>query len=155
MITPEQMAIHVDKACKLQLIGWKMLRCHTIPELGILTNGIGPENFSPRLRNLIDNMNPSILCASVLHDLRYTYGNGTKADFLQANAELEINSNICGEFNYAWYNPVRYWVKIQAHKFKVICDDFGWSAYNEAILDRKSRPEFEARYESMRALICA
>ena len=155
MITQGQMAIYVDRACKLKLIGWRMLLKHTIPELGILTNGIGPENFSPRLRNLIDNLNPSILCASVLHDMRYTYGNGTKTDFLQANADLEINADVCAEFAYGWYNPARYWVKLQAKKFKVICDDFGWDAYLAAIEDRKSRPEFEARYSEMRRLICA
>ena len=131
----------IEQAVKLRLAGHELLLCHTLPEILHCANGIGPEAFPAWLRDMIDRTNPTLQPAAVIHDLRYTYGNGNRADFLQANADLEINGDLLAEDVYSWYNPARYWVKLTAHEFRKACDKGGWSAYCNAIRLRKQNPE--------------
>ena len=149
MLTEEILAKYIEQAIKLRLAGHELLLCHTIPEILKCDNGIGPEAFPVWLRNKIDQLNPSIVCASVIHDLRYVYGTGTRADFLQANADLEINGWLLADDNYGWYNPARYWVKFKAHEFRKACDKFGWSAYTSAIELRKMDPVLSSKHVEM------
>lgn len=143
MINEVSLAKYIEQAVKLRLAGYELLLKHTVPEILQACNGIGPESFPAWLRNSIDRTNPSLIVASIIHDLRYTYGTGTRADFLQANADLEINGCLLAEDNYGWYNPARYWVKFKAHEFRKACDKFGWDVYKEAIALRKTIPGLE------------
>lgn len=140
MLDEVSLAKYIEQAVKLRLAGHELLLCRTIPEILRSANGIGPEAFPDKLRRMIDNANPTMIIASIIHDLRYTYGTGTRADFLQANADLEINGCLLAEDNYSWYNPIRYWVKFKAHEFRKACDKFGWPAYCAAIEMRKKDP---------------
>ena len=146
MLDEVTLAKYIEQAVKLRLAGHELLLCHTIPEILKCANGIGPEAFPPFLRNMIDKLNPTMVCSSIIHDLRYTYGTGTRADFLQANADLEINGWLLADDNYGWYNPCRYWVKFKAHEFRKACDKFGWNAYCAAIELRKKDPELAAKH---------
>ena len=143
MLDEVTLAKYVEQAIKLRLAGHELLLCHTIPEILRCSNGIGPEAFPQKLRDMIDRANPTALCASIIHDLRFTYGKGTKADFLQANADMEINIWLLADDNYGWYNPARYWAKFKGHQFRKACDRFGWDAYLAAIELRKKDPELQ------------
>ena len=149
MLDEVTLAKYIEQAIKLRLAGHELLLCHTIPEILQCANGIGPEAFPKKLRDQIDWLNPTLVCASVIHDLRYTYGTGTKADFLQANADLEINGWLLADDNYSWYNPARYWVKFKAHEFRNACDKFGWGAYCSAIELRKKDPALNNKHVEM------
>ena len=146
MLTAENLPKYIEQAVKLRLCGHELLLQHTTAEILKVANGIGPESFPPKLRNMIDNANPTAIVASIIHDLRYTYGTGTKADFLQANADLEVNTSLLAEDNYKWYNPTRYWVKLKGHHFRMACDKFGWPAYLAAIEARETDPDIQNKH---------
>ena len=133
MLNETVLAKYIQQAVRLKLAGYELLLQHTVPEILQAFNGIGPESFPSWLRNSIDRTNPTLIVASLIHDLRYTYGTGSRIDFLQANADLEINGCILADDNYGWYNPARYLVKFKAREFRKACDKFGWSAYVSAI----------------------
>ena len=143
MLTAENLQGHIDQAIKLRLAGYELLLNHSHEQILKIANGIGPESFPAELRDAIDRANPTMIVASIIHDLRYTYGKGTTADFLQANADLEINGKLLAVDNYKWYNPIRYWVMYKAHKFRQLCDEFGWPAYLAAIKKRKEDPKIK------------
>lgn len=145
-LTAANLPNYVDKAIALRLSGYQLLLNHTTEQILECANGIGPQAFPSKLRNIIDRLNPTVLIASIIHDLRFTYGTGDRSDFLQANADLETNSWILAEDFYGWYNPLRYWVKFKAHEFRKACDKFGWSAYQAAIELRKQNPAMAEKH---------
>ena len=140
MLTKETLDACITQAIKLRLAGYELLLTHSDEQILKIANGIGPASWSPKLCGFIDRFNPALLVASVIHDLRYCYGTGTRADFLQANADLEINTQLVAEDTYGWYNPTRYWTTFKGHEARKACDKFGWSAYCNAISERTKDP---------------
>lgn len=143
MIDEASLTKYITQAVRLNLAGHELLLKHTVPEILHICNGIGPEAFPDWLRNSIDRANPTMIVASLIHDMRYTYGDRTKTDFLQANADLEVNGRVLADDNYKWYNPTRYWVKFKAKEFRKLCDKFGWAAYISAIEAREAMEAIE------------
>ena len=133
MLNECDLAKYIEKAIQLRLAGYEILLEHTLDEIISCANGIGPASFPDWLREKIDRANPTLAPAAVIHDLRYEYGKGTRADFLQANADLEINGKLLADDAYGPCNPARYWVRFKAHEFRKACDKFGYSAYLKAI----------------------
>ena len=100
-------------------------------------NGIGASWFPEKLRDFVSKMNPSLVVVANNHDLGYYYGSGTHGDFLRINDAFRVNGEKVAKNKYAWYDPRRYWVMLQAAKFAALCDAAGWPAYVAAIKDRQ------------------
>ena len=128
-------------AAELKLSGRELLFMHSASELLEVCNGVGPSWFPARLRDAASRLHPSMSVASMIHDMRYLRGKGTKEDFLDANAEFEANSIAVANRLYCWINPVRYIARHEAHKFRALLDGFGWPAYVAAIKERQAREE--------------
>ena len=82
MITQETLAAGITLAIKLRLAGYELLLTHTEEQILKIANGIGPASWSPKVCEFIDRLNPILVIASIIHDMRYAYGTGTRADFL-------------------------------------------------------------------------
>ena len=103
-----------------------------------ICNGVGPESFPSSLRSMIDLTHPYMITASIIHDLRYYYGDGTVLDFIHSNNEFMINSTTVSENMYGRLNPMRYLARRRARQFRELLDRFGWDAYVAAIMERKN-----------------
>lgn len=129
-----------DKASRLRaqaenyaLSGVEILRGYTPAELASLYNGIGPEWFPDELREAIDNLNPSLECCALIHDVRFATGDDSAKSFKAANDELRENGCKVADARYPqWYRFYPRWrLKAKARAFASLCQRFGWTAWVE------------------------
>ena len=92
-------------------------------------NGIGAEWMPDSARKLISSLNPTLVLAADIHDLRYDTG-GTSKERKWADREMLKNGYRLAEARYSWYNPLRYWVKHKMRRFYKILRAFGFLAWN-------------------------
>ncbi len=92
-------------------------------------NGIGAEWMPESARKLISGLNPTLVLAADIHDLRYDQG-GAELDRLLADVEMLENGCKLADAHYSWYNPLRYYVKWKMRKFYKILREFGGWAWN-------------------------
>lgn len=85
------------------------------------------------LREAISGLNPTLVLAADIHDIRYALG-GTEAERKDADDEMLENGLKLANYRYGWYDPRRYWVRKQMRKFHAILREFGgWAwKYKEA-----------------------
>lgn len=92
-------------------------------------NGIGAEWMPESARKLISSLNPTLVLAADIHDIRYELG-GTEADRESADREMLENGCKLADARYSWYNPLRYYVRWKVRKFYKILRAFGHLAFN-------------------------
>lgn len=92
-------------------------------------NGIGAEWMPDSARKLISSLNPTLVLAADIHDLRYDTG-GTSEERERADREMLKNGYKLADAHYSWYNPLRYYVKWKMRKFYKILRTFGFLAWN-------------------------
>ena len=92
-------------------------------------NGIGAEWMPEIARKLISSLNPTLVLAADIHDIRYDIG-GTEADRKDADDEMLENGYKLANWKYRWYNPLRYWVRRKMRQFYEILRAFGGLAWN-------------------------
>ena len=92
-------------------------------------NGIGAEWMPEIARKLISGLNPTLVLAADIHDIRYEIG-GTREDRKAADDEMLENGCKLADARYGWYNPLRYWVKYKMRKFHRILREFGLYAFH-------------------------
>ncbi len=115
---------------------------HNIPpsEAIRIYNGVGPEFLNSDLRKVLDKISKELLPAVMIHDVDFTYGDGTLEDFHRANLSLKMNGIKCANFVYPWYHYKRYLIRAQAKAYAKLCDTIGLPAYEGAI---KTRQRYE------------
>ena len=87
-------------------------------------NGIGAAWMPGWVREWICNMNPTLVLAADIHDIRYETG-GMEADRKAADDEMLANGIRLADYRYGWYDPRRYLVRMQMRKFYAILREFG------------------------------
>ena len=87
---------------------------------------------------MIDLTHPYMITASIIHDLRYYYGDGTKFYFFDSNLDFMDNTIVVADNMYGRINPMRYLARRRARQFRELLDRFGWDAYTKAIEERKN-----------------
>ena len=114
------------------LSGTDFLHTLSIEEMCAAYNGIGPESFHPTLRKAVDHLAPDLRPIALIHDVRFTYGDGSREWFDYANDELEANGLSLANQKYRWYNPMRYITRVRVRTYAALCRNFGWEAYLRA-----------------------
>lgn len=135
MRTSEQIEIVnnlIEECRRFDLSGIEFLEMLSLEEIIVAYNGIGPESFPHIFREAIDKLAYILRPAALIHDVRFTYGNGTREWFDMANDELKRNGIKIAEKAYGRYNPMRYITKARAHTYFFICKNFGWEHYLRA-----------------------
>ena len=98
-------------------------------ELQQCYNGIGPERWSPRLRDLVSKLLYAFETEALIHDWEYTFQPKTYTHFTIANLRFLTNTFV------AAYNLYQgRWLKIISQIAKgilltVLCQLFGWFGY--------------------------
>ena len=119
----------IGECRRYRLSGFEFLETLTLAEITYAYNGIGPEWLHPILRNAVDHLAADLRPAALIHDVRYTYGDGSREWFDRANDELEVNGISLANQKFRWYNPMRYITRARARTYAALCRTFGWEAY--------------------------
>lgn len=107
-------------------------------ELDRIYNGTGGSSMPDAVRAFLDKLSKVLQPAVCQHDCRFYFGDGTFADFVDANEQLYKSGKICACERYSWWHIRRY---LEIRKAKIasrLCQDFGWTFYLEAIAERKA-----------------
>ena len=138
MIELEHYNIAVRDCIELPIKGGRILLKEDPARVLEICNGVGPESFPSSLRSMIDLTHPYMITASIIHDLRYYYGDGTKFYFFDSNLDFMDNTIVVADNMYGRINPMRYLARRRASQFRDLLDRFGWDAYVAAIMERKN-----------------
>ena len=131
-----------DAAIRLHLDGSQFLAYLPIDVLAASYNGTGPEFLPESIRQKLDAACRPFLPAVQIHDVDYTFSDGSEESFKQANRRLFWNCIICANNAYPWTNWRRYALYIQAYAMyrAVSHPKFGWVAWIQAYNKRKEKP---------------
>lgn len=114
---------------RLQLDGWEFVLAVTLDSLLKSYNGTGPDNLPEAIREKLDKIAKPFLPAVMVHDLNFTWSDGTVKAFNAANKRLLGNCIICASDAAPWYSWRRYALIAEAWAIYRACDRFGWSAW--------------------------
>lgn len=116
-------------AIRLHLFGSLMLAYLPIDVLAKCYNGTGPEFLPDAIRAKLDAIARPFLPAVMVHDVDYTFSDGSLASFRAANLRLLLNCLICAVASTTWYSWRRYALILEAWALYRACSKFGWIAW--------------------------
>ena len=117
------------EARMLNLENVGILDRYSMEEVANIYNGIGPDRFPEWLREMLDELHPSLCVVALIHDLEY-YEGGSREEFSESNERFYRNGKTVAFAKYTWYDPRRYLVWNKARQFRNICNAFGWTGWN-------------------------
>lgn len=122
---------------RLQLDGWELVLAVPFDSLLKFYNGTGPENLPEAIREKLDKIAKPFLPAVMVHDLDFTWSDGTVKSFNEANKRLLKNCIICATDAAPWYSWRRYALIAEAWAIYRACQKFGWVAWLSAYHDNR------------------
>ena len=129
-----------DAAIRLHLDGSQFLACLPIDVLAASYNGTGPEFLPDSTRQKLDAACRPFLPAVQIHDVDYTFSDGSVKAFKQANTRLLRNCITCAMDAHPWTSWKRYALILEAWALYRACEKFGWIAWIQAYNKRKEKP---------------
>ena len=102
METEVESLITEAKSLNLENIG--ILDRYSLSQIAEIYNGIGPDRFPEWLREMLDELHPSLCVVALIHDLEY-YEGGAKEEFTESNERFYRNGKTVAFAKYAWYDP--------------------------------------------------
>ena len=128
-----------DAAIRLHLDGSQHLAYMPIEVLAASYNGTGPEFLPQKIRQKLDAVCRPFLPAVMIHDVDYTFSDGSEESFKQANDRLLCNCIACAMDAHPWTSWKRYSLILEAWAMyrAVSHPQFGWIAWQQAYEKRK------------------
>ena len=121
-----------DEVARLLLFGRDLVLALPLDVLAAAYNGTGPEFLSDTIRAKLDDFARPLLPAVMVHDVDFTYSDGTVGSFQAANRRLLINCIICALDAHPWHSWRRYALILEAYALYRTCAKFGWIAWIQA-----------------------
>ena len=136
MTTHTQTVSHLRaEVGRLRLYGRDLVLALPMDDLAAAYNGTGPEFLPATIRAKLDDFARPFLPAVMVHDVDYTFSDGTVGSFRSANRRLLVNCILCAFDAQPWYSWSRYALILEAWAFYRACAKFGWIpwllAYNK------------------------
>ena len=124
----------IATAADARLDGLDFIGGFSFAELEQGYNGIGPEFLLAAVRDWITKHLEIFEPAALIHDMRFTVSDGTRASFLAANDEFRRNCLKLADHAHPWYSWKRYRARAVAQILFdfVSSDNTGWKAWIEA-----------------------
>lgn len=122
---------------RLRLLGRDLVLALPTDRLAECYNGTGPEFLPQRIRQKLDEVCRPFLPAVMVHDVEFSFSDGTRRSFLIANQHLFWNCIICSYDAQPWYSWRRYVLILEAWTIYRACHKFGWIAWRNAYCNRK------------------
>lgn len=128
-----------DAAIRLHLDGSQHLEYLPLEVLAAAYNGTGPEFLPQKIRDLLDGACRPFLPAVMIHDVDFTFSDGSEESFKQANSRLLSNCITCAMDAHPWTSWKRYSLILEAWAMyrAVSHPKFGWVAWIQAYNKRK------------------
>ena len=123
--------IATARAAKLE--GLELLNAD--PEaLAVKYNGIGPESWPEEFRDAVTKGFAYFQPAALIHDLRFTFADGSRFQFKFANVEFHNNCLKLADYSVPWWRIFKRFAVVGAALgfYKAVSSDFGWNAYIKA-----------------------
>ena len=117
---------------RLRLLGMYRVLALPTETLAECYNGTGPEFLPQRIREKLDAFTRPFWPSVMVHDVDYTFSDGTLRSFLVANQHLFWNCIICACDAHPWYSWRRYALILEAWAIYRACHKFGWIAWIQA-----------------------
>ena len=130
-----------SSAIRLHLDGSTFLANLPIDILAAAYNGTGPEFLPQKIRQKLDAACRPFLPSVMIHDVDFTFSDGSERSFKQANRRLFWNCIICANNAYPWSNWRRYALYLQAWAMyrAVSHPKFGWVAWIQAYNKKQTK----------------
>ena len=130
-----------DAAIRLHLDGSTFLSYLPIDVLAAAYNGTGPEFLPQKIRDLLDGACRPFLPAVMIHDVDFTFSDGSEESFKQANRRLLFNCIRCACSAHPWTSWKRYALILQAWAMyrAVSHPQFGWVAWIQAYNKKQNK----------------
>ena len=130
-----------DAAIRLHLDGSQFLAYLPIDVLAASYNGTGPEFLPESIRQKLDAACRPFLPAVQIHDVDYTFSDGSEESFKQANRRFLFNCIRCAMTAHPWTSWKRYALFLQAWAmYRAVCNKrIGWTAWIQAYNKRKEK----------------
>ena len=129
----------IESARSMDLRGIDFVENMPIEIVASCGNGIGPDWLSRHCRRLLDWWWSDFRPAALIHDCRYMYSfDRSEAARLSANEEFGSNCRKIADYEYRWYNPIRYFARARAKEMRSMCDMFGQTAWEKCNRDKKT-----------------
>ena len=120
------------EVARLRLIGRDLVLTLPTDALAAAYNGTGPEFLPQRIRQKLDEISRPFLPSVMVHDVDFTFSDGTRRSFLIANQHLFWNCIICAYAAHPWHSWRRYVLILEAWALYRACHKFGWIAWIQA-----------------------
>lgn len=114
---------------RLRLLGMDRVLALPTDALAKCYNGTGPEFLPTRIRQKLDAVCRPFLPAVMVHDVDFTFSDGTRRSFLSANQHLFFNCLSCAMDASPWHSWRRYALILEAWAIYRACHKFGWIAW--------------------------
>lgn len=114
---------------RLRLIGRDLVLALPTDTLAAAYNGTGPEFLPQRIRQKLDALARPLLPSVMVHDVDFTFSDGSRLSFLIANQHLFWNCIICACDAHPWYSLRRYALILESWALYRACAKFGWIAW--------------------------
>ena len=131
MLNPDITSLRAEVA-RLRLYGRDLVLALSPDHLAAAYNGTGPEFLSAPIRAKLDAAARPFLPAVMVHDVDYTFSDGTVGSFRSANTRLLVNCILCALDAHPWYSWRRYTLILEAWALYRACAKFGWIAWIQA-----------------------
>lgn len=120
------------EVARLRLFGRDLVLALPLDALAAAYNGTGPEFLPDAIRAKLDDACRPFLPAVMVHDVDYTFSDGTVVSFRSANLRLLLNCLLCARAAMPWYSWRRYALILEAYALYRACAKFGWIAWIQA-----------------------
>ena len=120
------------EVARLRLYGRDLVLALSPDHLAAAYNGTGPEFLHAPIRAKLGAAARPFLPAVMVHDVDYTFSDGTVGSFRSANRRLLLNCIICALDAHPWYSWRRYALILEAWALYRACTQFGWIAWIQA-----------------------
>ena len=131
MLNPDITSLR-DEVARLRLLGHLIVLALPLDVLAASYNGTGPEFLPGAIRAKLDDFARPLLPAVMVHDVDYTFSDGTVGSFRAANRRLLVNCILCARDSHPWYSWRRYALILEAWALYRACTKFGWIAWRLA-----------------------
>lgn len=121
-----------SEVARLRLVGRDLVLALPLDVLAAAYNGTGPEFLPDAIRAKLDDFARPFLPAVMVHDVDFTYSDGTVGSFRSANRRLLVNCLICALDAHPWHSWRRYALILEAYALYRACAKFGWIAWIQA-----------------------
>jgi hypothetical protein len=119
----------IDECRRYDLHGLDFILSIPLKDLVASYNGIGPDSFPKPICKALDRLSPELRCCALIHDARFSFGDGSLEWFMMANDEFEYNGLLIANTVCRWYNPRRYILRHRVRVYAAACRIFGWDSF--------------------------